>query len=170
MSSSTSSSRADLPAGVVGRPHGLDGSFHVSAPRAALLREGAEVIGGGTARRIARRAGTDIRPIVRLDGVAGRDAAQALRGEPLVVARAAAPVLGDDEWWPEDLAGCRVHDGGRAVGVVREVRSLPSCEVLHVSRDEGEELLVPLVRDAVRDVDVAARAIEVDLSFLDEAP
>ena len=31
------------------------------------------------------------------------------------------------------------------------------------------ELLVPMVRDAVREIDVAARRIDVDLDFLGEA-
>jgi 16S rRNA processing protein RimM len=39
--------------------------------------------------------------------------------------------------------------------------------VLEVEREGGGELLVPLVRDAVRSVDVAARRIDVDLGFLE---
>ena len=34
--------------------------------------------------------------------------------------------------------------------------------------DGGEDLLVPLVRDAVRRVDVGARRVDVDLAFLGE--
>jgi 16S rRNA processing protein RimM len=45
---------------------------------------------------------------------------------------------------------------------------LPSCEALEVVREDGGELLVPMVRDAIRGVDVAARRIDVDLSFLGE--
>jgi 16S rRNA processing protein RimM len=45
---------------------------------------------------------------------------------------------------------------------------LPSCEALEVVREAGGELLVPMVRDAVRSVDVVARRIDVDLAFLGE--
>ena len=38
-----------------------------------------------------------------------------------------------------------------------------------MSRAEGGELLVPMVKDAVRGVDVAARRIEIDLDFLGDA-
>ena len=38
------SAREWLVAGVVGRPHGLDGSFHVARPRPQLLTEGARVL------------------------------------------------------------------------------------------------------------------------------
>ena len=86
------------------------------------------------------------------------------------MARAAAPELGADEWWAEDLEGCRVYDRGREVGTVSGLMALPSCEVLRVERsDEEGELLVPLVNDAVRSVDIDARRIEVDLGFLGEA-
>jgi 16S rRNA processing protein RimM len=46
--------------------------------------------------------------------------------------------------------------------------ALPSCEALEVERPGAAELLVPLVRDAVRSVDVAAGVIDVDLGFLGE--
>jgi 16S rRNA processing protein RimM len=83
------------------------------------------------------------------------------------VPREAAPALGEGEWWAHELEGCRVVDGAREVGVVRALRPLPSCEVLEVERAGGGELLVPLVRDAVRSVDAGVRVIDVDLRFLD---
>lgn len=157
-----------LHAGRVGRPHGLDGSFHVTQPRAALLERGRTLLVGEREDEIVRRAGTDARPIVRLASCTSRTAVEALRGTDLLVPRTEAPELEEDEWWPEQLEGCTVHDGEREVGVVRELRALPSCEVLHVAREGRDELLVPLIRDAVRVVDVDARRIEIDLAFLGE--
>lgn len=158
-----------LHAGRVGRPHGLDGSFHVTRPQAALLAEGVMLTVDGRAERVVRLSGTDARPIVRLESCTSRTAAEALRGRDLLLARADAPPLDEDEWWPEELEGCRVHDGDRQVGVVRGLLALPSCEVLEVAREGGgEDLLVPLIRDAVRSVDVTARRIEIDLDFLGE--
>ena len=166
MSSSTSSTEF-VEAGRVGRPHGLDGSFHVTRPRAELLAVGRPVTVSGRSREIDRRAGTDERPILRLAGATSRADAEALRGEPLLVPRDSLPALGEDEWWPEDLVGCSVMDGDRAVGTVSAVSGLPSCDVLEVSRDEGETLLVPLVRDAVRTVDVEGRVVDVDMRFVE---
>jgi 16S rRNA processing protein RimM len=158
-----------LRAGVVARAHGLDGSFYVADPVPALLEVGAEVRLGDTPRQIVRLAGHDARPIVRLEGCETRDAAEALRGQELWVARADAPELEEDEWWATDLEGCAVRDGSREIGVVARLLALPSCEVLEVARPEGApDLLVPLVRDAVRDVDLDERVIDVDLRFLGE--
>jgi 16S rRNA processing protein RimM len=158
-----------LPAGTVGSPHGLDGSFRVVRPRADLLALGGRVFVAGAERRIVRRAGTDQRPIVRLDGSEDRTAAEQLRGAQLLVPRSDAPELGPDEWWAEDLVGCEVCDGERPVGSVQRLVALPSCEVLEVARTDGQpELLVPLVRDAVRSVDIERRLIDIDLRFLGE--
>lgn len=157
-----------LHAGRVGRAHGLDGSFYVTGARPRLLAEGSEVTVAGRTRRIVRRAGVEERPIVRLDGVGDRAAAEALRGESLDVAQAHAPPLGEGEWWAHELEGCAVCDGERLLGTVGGLLELPSCEALRVRRAEGGEMLVPLVRDAIRHVDVAARRIEVSLDFLGE--
>jgi 16S rRNA processing protein RimM len=151
-----------LNAGRVGRPHGLDGSFHVTRPRPALLPLGGSVRIGTAARAIVRRAGTDDRPILRVDGVDDRAGAEALRGEDLFVLRTAAPELDAGEYWAEDLRGCAVETtGGRSLGVVHGLRVLPSCEALEVG-----DLLVPMVGDAVQLVDIAGRRIVVDAEFL----
>jgi 16S rRNA processing protein RimM len=157
-----------LHAGRVGRPHGLDGSFHVTRPNAQLLETARAVMIDDEQLEITRRAGTSQRLILRLEAHENRDAAEALRGKDMLVARQEAPELDSDEWWAEDLAGCSVHDGDRAVGTVRRLVELPSCEMLEVERAGGGELLVPLVSDAVREVDLEARSIDVDLRFLGE--
>jgi len=162
-------SNTKLRAGRVGRPHGLDGSFHVLEPNPALLEEGACVVVDERPARIVRRAGDDRRPIVRLEGHEDRASAEGLRGHELLVEPAEAPALDQDEWWPEELEGCSVRDGEREVGIVRRVLALPSCEVLEVERAAGgAELLVPLVSDAVRGVDAGRREIDIDLRFLGE--
>jgi 16S rRNA processing protein RimM len=151
-----------LNAGRVGRPHGLDGSFHVTRPRAALLALGGAVRVGATVREIVRRAGTADRPILRLGGIDDRAGAEALRGEELFVSRTDAPALPAGEYWAEDLEGCVVvTPDGRELGHVQRLRALPSCEVLEVG-----ELLVPMVADAVLEIELEHRRIVVDPAFL----
>ena len=152
-----------VPAGRVGRPHGLDGSFHVTRPVPALLDEGAVLEVQGRPLRVERRAGSAEKPIVRLEGCSSREDAEALRGADLLAPRSAAPPLEEDEFWAEDLQGCTVVDGEREVGVVTRMIALPSCEALEVG-----DRLIPLVRDAIRSIDVEARRIDVDLAFLGE--
>jgi 16S rRNA processing protein RimM len=159
---------AFIEAGRVGRPHGLDGSFHVTRPDARLLDAVEELWVNGRACRVERRAGTADRPIMRLAGHEGREAAEALRGAGLAVPAERAPALEEGEFWAHELVGCVVVDGARRVGEVRRMLPLPSCEALEVVLPDESELLVPMVRDAIRSVDVRARRIDVDLSFLGE--
>jgi 16S rRNA processing protein RimM len=151
----------------VGRPHGLDGSFYVTGPRPRLLTLGTEVTVGGRPAAIVRRAGTPQRPIVRLEGVEDRTAAEALRGLELTLDSDDAPALGEGEWWAHELEGCEVVAGDRVLGTVSRMVELPSCEALEVRPvDGGAALLVPMVKDAVRSVEPSAERIEVDLDFL----
>jgi 16S rRNA processing protein RimM len=142
-----------VTAGVVGRSHGLDGSFHVERAQHPF-DVGSVLRLDGRERTVERRAGTDRKPLVRLGGVDSREAVAALRGELLLVEEE----LAEGEWLAEDLVGCRVE----GLGAVMRVIDSPSCSLLEL---EGGEL-VPLISDAVRSVDLDARAIEVDRRFL----
>lgn len=159
-----------MPAGRVGRAHGLDGSFHVTGPRPRLLTLGSAVTLGGVRREIERSDGTERAPIVRVSGISDRDGADAVKGLQLLVAVTDLPPLGEGEWWAHELEGCAVRDGQTRIGVVTRMLELPSCEVLEVDRGDGRQpLLVPMVSDAVRSVDVREGGIDVDTSFLGEA-
>ncbi len=171
----TDSGHDDRPAGGsiagrVGRAHGLDGSFYVTGARPRLLTLGVHVtVGADESAEIVRRAGTEKRPIVRLAGTDDRTAAEALRGQTLTVADADLPELGEGEYWAHELEGCRIVDGARQVGVVARLVELPSCEALEVSVEgSGSELvLVPMVKDAIRSIDVGAGRIDVDMGFVE---
>jgi 16S rRNA processing protein RimM len=126
--------------------------------RPGPLAVGATVFVGDRSFRVERVAGTAERPIVRLAGCSSRSDAEALRGAELQVMDSLAP----GEFWARDLVGCAVVDGGRSVGVVSRMVALPSCEALEVG-----DLLIPMVRDAIRSIDVEGRRIDVDMGFVD---
>jgi 16S rRNA processing protein RimM len=135
-----------VTAGRVGKPHGRDGSFYVDRAQHPLA--------AGTPLRladrhytVARRAGTDERPLVRLSGL---DDPRALRGELLVV----EDELAEDEWLASDLLGCAVPGHGRVLRVLDG----PSCSVLEL--EDGT--LVPFVSDAIRSVGEGEILIDED--------
>ena len=152
-------------AGRVGRPHGLDGSFHVMDAVPDVLTPGLSVRVGESDTEVVATKGTAENPIVRVGLASDRTAIEALRGADLVVDPSFAPELGEDEYPAEDLVGATVVDGDRVLGTVASLMALPSCEALEL--DTG--LLVPMVRDAIRSVDVGARRIDVDGGFLGAA-
>jgi 16S rRNA processing protein RimM len=139
-----------VTAGRVGKPHGRDGSFYVEGPRHSLP-EGVRLTVAGRTHQVARRAGTDDRPLIRLAGI---DDPRPLRGETLLV----EDELAEDEWLASDLVGCRVP----GLGTVAQVVDAPSCSVLEL--DDGT--LIPFVTDAIDRVDVDAREIHVKSDFL----
>jgi 16S rRNA processing protein RimM len=139
-----------VTAGRIGRAHGFDGSFWVEAA-SHLLPLGTNVVVAGEEHEIERRAGTDARPLLRLKGLTDP---KRLRGLELLVDEQ----LGTNEWLAAELVGCEVVD----VGTVQRVIDAPSCDVLEL--DDGT--LIPLVTDAVEDVDVRAQRIRVDRRFL----
>ena len=135
--------------------------------RLELLDPGRSVLVGERDMNVVARRGTADHPIVVLEGVGDRTAAEALRGEAIGVPRAVLGTLDEGEFLVDDLVGCEVVDGERPVGRVSDVLLLPSADTLEVERPGGESLLVPLVEDAVRSVDTAGARIDVDMGYLE---
>jgi 16S rRNA processing protein RimM len=147
----------EVSAGRVGRAHGRDGSFYVEGAEHPLP-VGTVVRIAGTEHRIERRAGTDARPLIRIDGIEDRESAAALSKEIVLIDQADAP-LEEGEWLVSDLVGCEIE----GLGYVERVVGGSSCDVLEVGRDG---VLVPLVSDAIKRIDLETRVIEINREFL----
>ena len=104
------------------------------------------------------------RLLVRLAGVAGRDAADALRGNVFVVDSEELPPIDDpDEFYDHQLEGLRVvTKDGRLVGNVNEVLHTTAGELLSVTSETGAEVLVPFVTAIVTEVSLENQTIEID--------
>jgi 16S rRNA processing protein RimM len=151
--------------GHVTRAHGIKGEVEVEvrSDNAERFAAGAVVhLASGRPLGIvdARRHGA--RLLVVFDGVHDRTAAEALRGEVLVVPESWLPDLAEGEYWPFQLEGCEVVTrSGRSVGTIAEVIPNPAND-LWVARDPGGgETLVPAIRDVIVEVDLVARRILV---------
>jgi 16S rRNA processing protein RimM len=98
--------------------------------------------------------------------VPDRDAAEALRGARIFVARSSFPTPDPDEYYWVDLIGLDVvNREGVALGAVRELLSTGPQTVLVVGYEhEGKpaERMIPFVAAYVDKVDLAARQISVD--------
>lgn len=110
---------------------------------------------GGTLTLTALRDGT----IARFAEVRDRNAAEALRGTVLTVARADLPPLGDGEYYHADLIGlAAVSTDGEALGRVVAVENFGAGDVIEVERDGGKRFMVPI--GAVPEWDSARLVIE----------
>lgn len=104
------------------------------------------------------------RLLVRLDGVADRNAADALRGNLFVVDSAELPPIEDpDEFYDHQLEGLSVRTlDGRDVGLVKEVLHTAGGELLAVRGTDGAEVLVPFVGAIVTSVSLSDGIVEID--------
>ncbi len=105
---------------------------------------------------------------VRLEGVYSRDAAEALRGALLYVAREDAAPLSQDANYICDLIGCQATDTEGVVhGILTDVLQPGGVDV-YVFQGEGGELMVPALKKTVLSVDVAEKRILLDAESLRE--
>ena len=85
------------------------------------------------------------------------------RGAELTVPRAELPPPAPDSYYVADLVGLEVLEGARRLGVVRDVVPGPANDNLEL--DSGA--LVPLVEDAVAEVDLEAGRVVLNPGFID---
>lgn len=154
--------------GFIGKPHGVRGGFHVDG----VIDPGALVVGfivfvGGNRYEISSRGGLAARPILSFLQIGSREAIQPLRGRPISAPRSTLTPLEDGEWFAKDLVGLRVIDrDGGAVGEVLQMMNAPSVDLLEVHRTDGTDLLIPMVRHAIVEIDPGAGHVIVDAEFL----
>ena len=129
---------------------------------AELLAGREELLLGDRRVVLTRHDGTPEKPILRFEGCASREEAEALRGTELRVPEAEAPPLRRASSGRATSRAAASPTARREVGVVERMIALPSCEALEVG-----DRLIPLVRDAIRSIDLTARRIDVDLGFVD---
>jgi 16S rRNA processing protein RimM len=144
--------------GRVGRPHGVDGAFVVedASEDPQRFAVGSELrVDGEPARvTVSRRVGGGRRAI-KLDR-------RVDRGAELSVPRGELAPLPPDSYYVSDLVGLDVLDErGEVVGVVRDIHPGPANDALEL--DTG--LLLPLVEDCIREVDLAGRRIHLNPGF-----
>ena len=152
-----------LEVGYVARAHGLGGEVrvHLHATDSTTLLDVERVWIGGREHAVEGARATNGGILLSLADVEDRDAAEALRGQPVEVERDAVP-LADGEYLLADLPGCTVVDAsGAEIGVVKEV--LSAAQPILVIHGEGRERLLPAVPEFVLSVDTAARRLVVEL-------
>jgi 16S rRNA processing protein RimM len=162
----------ELTVGRVVKAHGVTGELVVEvrtddpelrfAPGAILRAKGSDRREHNYSVETARPHGS--RLLVRLAGVADRNAADALRGSVFVIDSADLPPIDeDDTYYDHQLEGLRVRTtDGAEIGVVAEVLHTGAGELLAVKRDEGDELLVPFVGAIVTTVSLEDGVVEID--------
>lgn len=163
----------DLVVGRVAKAHGVTGELTVEVRtddpqgrfvRGAVLR-GRSARGGAEREYVIESVRTHgDRLLVRIDGVADRDAADALRGTVFLVDTADLPPIEDpDEFYDHQLEGLTVITvSGDEVGKVAEVLHTAAGELVAVRAADDTEVLVPFVSAIVLSVSLDDQLITID--------
>lgn len=101
--------------------------------------------------------------MIKLAGIEDRTAAEQLRGALLQVPLEQAVRLPPGSYYWHQILGLQVIErGGRVLGTVREILTTGSNDV-YVVRSDERELLLPAIRDVIREIDLERGVIVVEL-------
>jgi 16S rRNA processing protein RimM len=161
-----------LPFGRLGRPHGVRGEIALRPFNpdgdwlsGQTLPASVQLVRAQERRQmnlVAARPANEVL-LVRLEGVDTREQAAALTNFEVWLPRATLPALDPDEFYIQDLVGCTVVDvAGRVRGTVRESFWNGAQDVLTLDGPDGE-VFVPAVAEFIREVDLDARRVVVDM-------
>jgi 16S rRNA processing protein RimM len=148
--------------------HGLRGAlrFRPDNPDSTTIAAGSrvelEVNGKRREYEVARIAdgGKGVRRL-ELDGISNANAAEMLKGAVISVAEANLPAPAPNEFYFSQVIGCEVAlDDGSVLGTIEEVFATGANEVWIV-RGGGREVLVPVIADVVKTIDLEARRMTI---------
>ncbi len=155
--------------GRIGAPFGVKGWVHVvsyTEPAAALLEYERWGLKAADQTRSERRLlegrvqGSGL--VARLDGIADRDQAAALRGSLVEIERERLPGTRENEFYRADLIGFRVRNvAGEELGVLEHFVDAPANAVMVVRGARGEHW-VPATPAHIREVQLEAGYVVVD--------
>jgi len=101
--------------------------------------------------------------LVMFAGVSNREAVESMANRCLLAPRDALSEPGDGETYYHDLLGLAVETvEGAAVGRVVGVYETEPADLLEVEADDGRRRLIPLSKQVVRRIDVAAGRLEIE--------
>lgn len=153
---------ARIEIGGVARAHGIRGEVVIVThdPDSETLGAVETIFIGGIERRIVQARDTQRGWLVALDGITTRTEAEALRGQPVEIDRAAL-ALDDDEILLNDLIDCEVQlPDGTPWGTIAEIM-IGTHQDLLVIHDGEIERMLPLVDELVTNIDLEARIVTV---------
>jgi 16S rRNA processing protein RimM len=158
-----------LRIGYIAGSHGLHGALRVrtdnpdSTTLGALERLLVETAGGRREFKVlsVSALGGGHQRVV-LEGIDDADAAQALRGGGVMVTAADLPPLKDGEFYYFQIAGAEVIlTDGRRLGTIEDIMPTGGHDVW-VVRDGQREVLVPVIADVVKAMDLEARRVTIE--------
>ena len=141
--------------GLVSKPRGLRGEIKIQllTDFPERFNVGATVFVNGVQHAILASQVDGAAAHLRLDGIDGREEAEALRDALLEVPDDDRAALPEGEYYLDEIEGCTVQDeDGSEIGTVREVLQPGANDVYVVARQGRADLLLPAIPDVIIEV------------------
>lgn len=160
-----------IAVGKVRAPHGLKGHIKVEALSGSTdFLQGLDYVfigkdAGDTHRRRIEGLKGIVGPtaIIKIEGFDTPEAAEGLRMNMLFLDEDELPELPEGTFYSYKLEGMDVFStDGALLGKVRRVESYPANDCLAVIGADGQEFLVPAVKDIVKSIDEKAGRITIE--------
>jgi len=154
--------------GVVAAPHGVRGLVRIKSftddPMALANYGPLSDEAGKKTYRVETLSAARGAVLARIEGVADRTAAEALRGLRLYVERARLPATGDGEWYEADLVGLTaVGRDGRDWGKIVAFHDFGAGLTMEVSGGaSSDSVMLPFTDEAVPEIDIEGGKVVVD--------
>lgn len=100
--------------------------------------------------------------VLKLAGIDDANIAAGWRGAEVTVETEQAPELGEFEHWRAKLVGMAVVVDEVSIGHVRDVQPSGAADLLVVEMNDGEEVLVPMHRKIVVEVDEKTNRLRIE--------
>ena len=103
------------------------------------------------------------RPVLKFSGISDISAAEALAGRELRIPESDLEPLPEGSFYHHQIRGLTVKDRTRGeIGIVEDVLQTGGTDVLVVRGRRGEETLVPLCSEIVKNIDPLEGSVEID--------
>src|SRR6201996_3164037 len=149
--------------GVVAAPHGVRGLVRIKSftedPMAVAAYGPLSDETGKKNYRVEALSAARGAVLARIEGVADRTAAEAIRGLRLYVERKQLPAAGEREWYEADLIGLRaIGRDGQGWGKVTAFHDFGAGSVMEVSGG----VMLPFTDEAVPEIDVPGGKVVIE--------
>ena len=103
--------------------------------------------------------------ILKLSGIHSMNEAELYRNADLLILRSQSAPLGENEYFIGDLLQMDVflQDGTRYGTLTDVLKTSGANDVYEITRLDGKTVLIPMIREVVKAVDVSGRRMTIDL-------
>lgn len=102
--------------------------------------------------------------LLKLKGIDDIDSAEALRNLYIKVSREQLPELQENSYYIVDLLECEVVTAeGEILGKMDDVFNTGSNDIYVVKNEKGKQILLPAIKEVIKNVDIPNRKITVKL-------